>query len=349
MAARQVQARRLLRFPERRAAHDRKQQPRKFGQGGQPAGAPRVRRRTSSKDRAGDAWAVWRSTGSEDLRRPVLRVHLLVDPGHGRSVPSPSLARRYTPADFDRSRVPVAGQAQVCVVGPVRLPGCAPNRPRRGRRGTAARPGPAAFLVAERARLVARGPAGSARQPPIGQRPAARPSRRRPGHWPLGAPPASGPWLSGMARGPARAPRPERGPPIGRRWPEGRACRFSAGPLRRSAWRCPHRLASEMPWPRRRPACPAAVAARFARPDAFEIGALLERPAGAILFRQAAGANSPSGRGRLAVGRKPRHAVGASRSAASACQAGRQPTGSIRSPTSEHSSLPVRLNTPQTA
>ena len=27
--------------------------------------APRVRRRTSSKDRAGDAWALWRSTGSE--------------------------------------------------------------------------------------------------------------------------------------------------------------------------------------------------------------------------------------------------------------------------------------------
>jgi hypothetical protein len=27
--------------------------------------APRVRRRSSSKDKAGDAWAVWRSTGSE--------------------------------------------------------------------------------------------------------------------------------------------------------------------------------------------------------------------------------------------------------------------------------------------
>ena len=27
--------------------------------------SPRVRRRTSSKDRAGDAWAVWRSTGSD--------------------------------------------------------------------------------------------------------------------------------------------------------------------------------------------------------------------------------------------------------------------------------------------
>src|ERR1039458_376559 len=27
--------------------------------------APRVRRRTSSKDRAGDAWALWRLTGSE--------------------------------------------------------------------------------------------------------------------------------------------------------------------------------------------------------------------------------------------------------------------------------------------
>jgi hypothetical protein len=30
-----------------------------------PPVAPRIRRRTSSKDRAGDAWAVWRSTGSE--------------------------------------------------------------------------------------------------------------------------------------------------------------------------------------------------------------------------------------------------------------------------------------------
>jgi hypothetical protein len=29
------------------------------------AQAPRIRRRTSSKDRAGDAWAVWRSTRSE--------------------------------------------------------------------------------------------------------------------------------------------------------------------------------------------------------------------------------------------------------------------------------------------
>jgi len=30
-----------------------------------PGAPPRVRRRSSSKDRAGDAWATWRSTGSE--------------------------------------------------------------------------------------------------------------------------------------------------------------------------------------------------------------------------------------------------------------------------------------------
>ena len=31
----------------------------------EPTAAPRVRRRSSSKDRAGEAWAVWQSTGSE--------------------------------------------------------------------------------------------------------------------------------------------------------------------------------------------------------------------------------------------------------------------------------------------
>jgi hypothetical protein len=41
------------------------------GQSGSPsspeesAAAPRVRRRTSSKDRAGDAWAAWKASGSE--------------------------------------------------------------------------------------------------------------------------------------------------------------------------------------------------------------------------------------------------------------------------------------------
>jgi hypothetical protein len=39
--------------------------PAQAGSAPSPAPASRIRRRTSSKDRAGDAWAAWRSTRSE--------------------------------------------------------------------------------------------------------------------------------------------------------------------------------------------------------------------------------------------------------------------------------------------
>jgi hypothetical protein len=71
LAARQVQTRRLFE-PERLTAVSSEPTPdglagsaRSPTESKEPTTAPRVRRRTASKDRAGNAWADWRSTGSE--------------------------------------------------------------------------------------------------------------------------------------------------------------------------------------------------------------------------------------------------------------------------------------------